>query len=52
MKRPVICILAMFLVVFCSGCYWHGDLGMHNDRGRGGHDGQKHDNRGDQHDQR
>jgi hypothetical protein len=58
MRRPVSLILAIILLIACSGCFWdrnRGDRGS-QDRGgygeqdredRGGHDGGRHDNRDD-----
>ena len=55
MKRPVRLILAIILLIACSGCFWdrnRGDRGS-QDRGgygeqdRGGHDGVRHDDRDD-----
>ena len=68
MIRPVSLILAIILILACSGCYWdHGrggygeqdregygerDRGGSGDQDRGGHDGYRHDDRRDPDDHR
>ena len=59
MRRPVSLILAIILLITCSGCFIPGrgwvvpgdelpgdrDRGGHGDRDRGGHDRDRHDDR-------
>jgi len=60
MRRPVSIILAIILLITCSGCFWdrsRGGYGEHDregygDQDRGGHDGDRHDDRGDHDDHR
>jgi hypothetical protein len=62
MKRPVSLILAIILLITCSGCLWvHGDRGGYGDRDRGGYgdqdrgghdDGDRDDDRRDLDDHR
>jgi len=54
MRRPVSLILAIILLIACSGCFWdhrggHGDQdrGGQGEHDRGGHDGDRHDDRRD-----
>jgi hypothetical protein len=50
MKRPVSLILAVILLITCSGCFWgwEHDRRGYDDRDRGGHDdGDRHDDRRD-----
>jgi len=57
MRRPVSLILAIILLIACSGCPWvrgdrggygEHDRGGYDDRDRGGHDGEdRHDDRRD-----
>jgi hypothetical protein len=54
MKRPVSLILGIILLITCSGCFWgweHDGRG-YDDRDRGGHDGDRHDDRRDLDDHR
>jgi hypothetical protein len=60
MRRPVSIILAIILIITCSGCFWdrgrggHGEQGRegYGDQDRGGHDGDRHDDRGGHDDHR
>ena len=60
MRRPVSIILAIILIITCSGCFWDRGLGGHGEQGRegygdqdrGGHDGDRHDDRGGHDDNR
>ena len=56
MKKPVGLILAIILLITCSGCFWGYDRGGYGDRDRGGYgdqdrgghdDGDRHDDRRD-----
>lgn len=54
MRRPLSLILAVILLITCSGCFWgweHDQRG-YDDRDRGGHDGDRHDDRRDLDDHR
>jgi hypothetical protein len=55
MRRSVSLILAIILLITCSGCFWgwgHDRRG-YDDRDRGGHDdGDRHDDRRDLDDHR
>jgi len=38
MIRPVSLILAIILLLTCSGCFWEGGRGGYGEQDRGGHD--------------
>jgi hypothetical protein len=46
--RPISLILAIILILSCSGCFWDAehDRGWHGDGDRGGHEMERHDDRG------
>jgi hypothetical protein len=48
MIRPVGLILAIIVLLTCSGCFWgvEHDREGHGDRDRGGHEMERHDDRG------
>jgi hypothetical protein len=48
MRRSVSLILAIILLITCSGCFWGYDRGGHDDQNRGGHDDQNRGGYGDQ----
>ena len=60
MIRPVSLILAVILLLICSGCFWDSGRGGYDehdrrgydDRDRGGHEGDRHDDRGGHDDHR
>ena len=54
MRRPFSLILAVILLIICSGCFWgwEHDRRGYDDRDRGGYDGYRHDDRRDFDDQR
>ena len=52
MIRPVSLIVAVFLLLICSGCFWDSGRGGYDDRDRGGHEGERHDDRGGHDDHR
>jgi hypothetical protein len=47
MKRPVSLILAIILLVTCSGCFWGHARGGYGDRDRGGYGDQDRGGYGD-----
>jgi len=50
MRKPFSLILAVILLITCSGCFWgwEHDRRGYDDRDRGGHDdGDRHDDRRD-----
>jgi hypothetical protein len=49
MKRLWGLLLAVIMLITCSGCYWgwEHDRGQYDDRYRGDRDGYGHDDRGD-----
>jgi hypothetical protein len=48
MRRIIGLILAVIFLIACSGCFWdvEHDRRGHDDRDRGSHDGDRHDDRG------
>ena len=45
MRRHLSLILAIILLITCSGCFWGYDRGGYDDRDRGGYNGDRHDDR-------
>jgi hypothetical protein len=47
MRRPLSLILAVILLITCSGCFWgwEHDRRGYDDRGRGDREGYRHDDR-------
>ena len=50
MIRPVSLILAIVLILACSGCYWDHGRGGYGDRDHEGRDGDRHEDRKDRDD--
>ena len=48
MRRPVSIILAIILIITCSGCFWDRGRGERGDQDRGGYGDRDRGDRGDQ----